>query len=60
MLDDLPVATCTFLASIILIVLGYIEDVVGFRDAFFALAAAGGASYGIGVPRNGAGRGVRK
>lgn len=59
MLDNFPVATATFLASIVLIVVAYVSNDVGFQEAFEALALAGGASLGIGYVRNGAGKGVR-
>jgi hypothetical protein len=60
MLDDLPVASITFLASVILIIIGYVGDDVSFEDAFKCLAFAGGGSGAIGYVRNQAGRGVRK
>ena len=60
MLDDLPVATITFIASIVIIVIAYISNDLNVDDAFVALALAGGGSYGIGQARNGAGRGLRK
>ena len=59
-LDNIPVATLTFLASIVLIIIGYIDNDVDFKDAFESLLFAGGASGGIGYVRNQAGKGVRK
>ena len=59
-LDNLPVATITFLASIVLIIIGYINDDVGFKDAFESLLFAGGGSGAVGYVRNQAGKGVRK
>ncbi len=59
-LDELPVATVTFLASIALIAVGYISNDIGFKEAWEALALAGGASFGIGYVRNGAGKGIRR
>jgi hypothetical protein len=59
-LDDVPVATLTFLASIVLIVIGYIGDDISLKDAFAALGFAGGGSGAIGYVRNQAGRGTRK
>lgn len=58
-LDDVPVATLTFLTSIVLIVIGYVGDDIGFKEAFEALALAGGGSGAIGYVRNQAGRGTR-
>lgn len=60
MLDDLPVASITFLASIVLIVVAYISNDVNVKEAFELLALAGGGSFGIGYVRNQAGRGVRR
>lgn len=59
-MDDLPVGTITFLASIVLIIIAYISNDVGFKEAYESLALAGGASFGIGYVRNQAGRGLRK
>ena len=59
MFDKLPVATLTFLAGVVLIVLGYIDDKVTFEDAFQSLLFLGGGSAGIGYVRNQAGKGVR-
>ncbi len=58
-LDDLPIATITFLASVVLIAVGYFSNDISFEDAWEALALAGGASLGIGYVRNGAGKGVK-
>jgi hypothetical protein len=60
MLDDLPVASIVFIASLVLIVIGYIGDDIGFEEAFEALAAAGVGSGAIGFVRNQAGRGIRR
>jgi hypothetical protein len=58
-LDKLPVATLTFLAGVVLIVLGYIDDKVSFEEAFESLLFLGGGSAGIGYVRNQAGKGLR-
>lgn len=58
-LDDLPVATLTFIASIVLIVIAYVSNDVSFNAAFKDLLFAGGASGGIGYVRNQAGKGQR-
>lgn len=58
-LDNLPVASLTFIASVVLIVIGYISNDLSIKDAFEALALAGGGSFGIGYVRNQAGKGVR-
>ena len=59
MLDNLPVATLTFLAGVVLIILGYVDDKIGFEDAFQSLLYLGGGTAGIGYVRNAAGKGVR-
>jgi hypothetical protein len=58
-LDHLPVATLTFLAGLVLIVLGYISNDVTFNDAFKDVLFLGGGSGGIGYVRNQAGKGVK-
>lgn len=58
-LDDLPVATITFLVGVVLIVIGYVTDDISINNAFESLALVGGGSFGIGYVRNQAGRGVR-
>lgn len=59
MLDKLPVATITFLVSIVLIVIAYATDDIDIQQAFEFLGLSGVAAGGIGWARNGAGRGVR-
>jgi hypothetical protein len=59
-LDDLPVATITFIAGLVLIIIGYVSDDISFQTAFESVALVGAGSFGIGHVRNGAGRGVRK
>lgn len=59
-LDSLPVATLTFVASIVLIAIAYISNDISFEQAYEALALAGGASFGIGYVRNQAGKGTRR
>lgn len=58
-LDDLPVATITFLAGLVLIIVGYVSNDISFENAFEATAFLGGGSFGIGYVRNQAGKGVR-
>lgn len=58
-LDKLPVATLTFLAGLVLIVVGYISNDVNFAKAFELVLFLGGGSAGIGYVRNGAGKGMR-
>jgi hypothetical protein len=59
-LDDLPVATLTFLVGVVLVVVGYVGDDVSFEDAYKAVLYLGGGSGAIGYVRNQAGKGVRK
>lgn len=60
MLDDLPIASITFVVSVVLIVIGYVSDDLSLEAAFEALGLAGAGSFGIGYVRNQAGRGVRR
>ena len=59
-LDNLPVATLTFLSGIVLIVIGYVDDKLTLEQAFESLVFLGGGSAGIGYVRNQAGKGIRK
>lgn len=59
MLDNVPVATLSFIAGAVLATIAYLN---GDISAFEALAAVGIVGFGggkIGEARNGAGRGVR-
>jgi len=58
-LDKLPVATVTFLAGIVLIIVGYVSNDVEFERAFELVAYLGGGSAAIGYVRNQAGKGQR-
>lgn len=57
-LDNVRVATITFLASIVLIVIAYVSNDISFETAFQCLALAGGGSAAVGYVRNQAGHGV--
>ncbi len=59
-LDDIPVASITFLAAVVCVVIGYISNDLSLEEAFEAIALAGGGSFGIGYVRNQANRGVRR
>lgn len=59
-LDNVPVATLTFLSGVVLIIIGYIDDSVSFKDAFESLLFLGGGAGGIGYVRNQAGKGVKR
>lgn len=59
-LDDLPLATLTFLSGVVLLVIGYIDDRFTIEEAFKSLLYLGGASGAIGFVRNAAGKGVRR
>jgi hypothetical protein len=58
-LDNLPVGTIVFLASIVLIIIAYISNDVSFEGAFTALGLAGGGSGAIGIARAQSGKGLR-
>ena len=59
-LDDLPLATLTFLVGVALLVIGYIADDISFKDAYEALLWLGGGAGALGYVRNQAGKGVRR
>jgi hypothetical protein len=59
-LDNVPVATPTFLAGLVCIVIAYVSNDVSIEDAFELLGLLGAGSFGIGYVRNQAGKGVRK
>jgi hypothetical protein len=58
-LDDLPVATLTYIAGIVLAVVGYVSNDINLQEAFIALGVLGGGTGAIGYVRNQAGKGVR-
>lgn len=58
-LDDLPVATLTFIAGVVLVILAYLGDDIDFETAYESVALLGGGSFGIGYVRNQAGKGTR-
>ena len=59
LLDDLPVASITFIAAVVCVIVGYVSNDLSLEEAFEAIALAGGGSFGIGYVRNQAGKGVR-
>lgn len=59
-LDDLPVATLTFLAGVVLVVVAYLNDTINFDDAMQSVLFLGGGSGAIGYVRNQAGKGLKK
>lgn len=52
-----PVATVTFLVSIVLIVIGYLNGDLAIKAAFEALGWAGGGSGVVGIARSMVGKG---
>lgn len=59
-LDDVPMASVSFVAGVVLATIGYLN---GDLSVFQALAAAGivaGGGGALGHARNGAGRGMRR
>lgn len=60
MLDDIPLASFSFIAGVIIIVLGYLNNDLTVDQALIAAGAIGGGAGAIGHARNGAGRGMRK
>jgi hypothetical protein len=59
-LDDIPMATLVAIAAIVLTIIAYINNDVGFQDALLALGGLLGGAGVLGVARNQAGRGIRK
>lgn len=58
-LDDIPVATVTFIAGIVLTIIAYISNEIDYLQATAAIGFTGAGSFGIGYVRNQAGRGVK-
>lgn len=59
MLDNIPVATITFLVGTVLIVIAYLSNDLSISEALKDLGYVGVGAGAIGIARNGAGRGVR-
>lgn len=57
--DDLPVASLTFLAGLVLTVIAYVSNEISYLEATAAIGFVGVGSAGIGSARNGSGRGTR-
>lgn len=60
MLDDIPIATISFIAGCILAIVGYVSNDLTVFQALAVCGIVGVGSGQLGVARNGAGRGVRK
>ena len=60
MLDRLPVATLTFLAGVVLLVIFAVNGTITEDQAFKDLIYLGGGAGAIGYVRNQAGKGVRR
>lgn len=58
-LDNLPVATITFLAGLALVIVAYASGDISFNDAYQNVLYLGGGSAAIGYVRNQAGKGIR-
>jgi hypothetical protein len=58
-LNELPVATLSFIAVCVLTVIAYISKDITYIEAMASVALGGGASFGIGKVRNEAGKGMR-
>jgi hypothetical protein len=59
-LDDLPVGTITALGGGILALIGYLNHDISIFEALAAWGITSAGGGGIGLARNGAGRGLRK
>lgn len=58
-LDQLPVASITFVVGVLLVLAAYIVGDVEFKDAYEAILYLGGGSAAIGIARNQAGKGKK-
>lgn len=58
-LNKIPIATYTFIAGLVLIIIGYINNDVNFDEAFKCVLFLGGGSGAIGYVRNQAGKGIK-
>lgn len=59
MLDNVPLATISFIAGVVVTVIAYISNDLTVFEALAALGFTGVGAGAIGHARNGAGRGVR-
>lgn len=59
MLDNVPVATPTFLIVAALIIIAYISNDLSIDEALIAFGVNGLGAGAIGHARNGAGRGLK-
>jgi Na+/H+ antiporter NhaD/arsenite permease-like protein len=59
-LDDVPLATLTFIAGLVVIVVAMVNNDLSVDDALKAVGALGLGSGGIGLARSSAGRGLKK
>lgn len=58
-LNELPVATITFLVGLALVVAAYVSNDISFNDAYQNVLYLGGGSAAIGYVRNQAGKGLK-
>lgn len=59
-LDDLPLGTLTAIGGGTLALIGYLNGDLGIFEALAAWGITSAGGGGIGVARNGSGRGVKK
>lgn len=59
-LDKLPVATLTFLAGLVVIIIGMLNGELGVSEALHDLGYVGVGAGVLGHARNGAGRGMKR
>lgn len=58
-IDKIPMATVISLASIIIVIIGYISNDLTVEQALVAIGASLGGAGALGFARNGSGRGMR-
>jgi hypothetical protein len=59
-LDEIPVASVTFVAGLVLLVIAYISNDISFTEVWEKVLFLGGGSAAIGFARNQAGRGIKR
>lgn len=57
-LDNLPFASISYVAGVVLAIIGYLSNDLTVFQAFAAVGITGGAGFGIGYVRNQSGRGI--
>ncbi|MCC6897540.1 MAG: hypothetical protein IT377_01120 [Polyangiaceae bacterium] len=59
MLDNLPIASITFVVGTLIVIAGYITGELSVEEALQTIGYVGAGSGLIGLARNGSGRGIK-